>query len=114
MDHNNTLVESLQKCVTACEYCADACLDEDNVSSMVDCIRIDRNCADICSTSLRLLIRNSNRAKSVVEICQGICAECAEECEKHDHEHCQECARACRRCEEQCREYLNRSTVSAE
>lgn len=107
MNYNTTLAESLQECVTACEFCADACLEEDNVSKLAACIRLDRNCADICATSLRLLVRNSNHTGSVIEICREICAECAEECEKHDHDHCEECAQACRRCEEQCRKYLN-------
>lgn len=104
---NNLLIESLQKCVTACENCADACLDEDNLSEMVACIKLDRDCADICATTLCLVVRDSNYMQPIIELCEQICADCAEECEKHDHDHCQECARACRRCEEQCREYLN-------
>lgn len=107
MENNNVLIESLQNCVTTCEYCADACLNEENLSSLVTCIRLDRDCADICAAGLSLLIRDSGYTNPVIELCEQICAECAKECEKHDHDHCRECAQACRRCEELCREYLN-------
>jgi hypothetical protein len=107
INKNSDLVESLQNCITACEYCADACLGEKDPSSLATCIRLDRNCADVCATALRLLIRNSGHTDSIIELCEEICSDCAEECEKHDHDHCEDCARACRRCEEQCRNYLN-------
>lgn len=107
MDKNNTLIESLQNCITACNYCASSCLDEDNVASMTDCIKKDWDCASICSMTLDLLLNDSDHTIKAVELCKDICAECAEECEKHDHDHCQECADACRRCEEHCRNYLN-------
>lgn len=107
MGNNNALIEALQKCATACENCADACLHEDNLSEMVACIRLDRDCANVCTTALYMTIRDSEYIRSILTLCEQICADCAEECEKHDHDHCQQCARACRRCEEQCREYLN-------
>lgn len=107
MENNNVLIEALQNCVTACEYCADACLNEESLSSLVTCIRLDRDCADICAAALTLLIRDSSYTRSVIELCEQTCADCAEECEKHEHDHCRECAEACRRCEELCREYLN-------
>ena len=40
-----SLLDALARCVAACEYCADACLDEDNVQMMVPCIRLDRDCS---------------------------------------------------------------------
>ena len=107
MDKDNVLIESLQNCAAACEQCADACLDEDNVESMIACIRLDRDCADICNTAARLLSRNTDANIALIELCKDICGQCAKECESHDHEHCQRCAHACRRCEEQCRNYLN-------
>ncbi len=35
--------------MTACIHCYDACLKEEHVNMMVECIRLDRECADICS-----------------------------------------------------------------
>ena len=42
------VLDALARCVAACEYCATACLGEDDIAMMVPCIRLDRDCADIC------------------------------------------------------------------
>ena len=47
---NEKLISALGNCINHCNYCADACLDEDNVKMMVDCIRTDRVCAEVCSS----------------------------------------------------------------
>lgn len=106
MENRTHLIQSLQNCVTACNHCAAACLDEDNIEAMRDCIKLDLDCADTCNFALQLLSRNSDNYFRVIELCKDICARCAEECDQHDHDHCQECAKACRRCEEHCRNYL--------
>lgn len=110
MDVYSELVESLENCVAACHNCAASCLEEENVYSMRECIKLDLDCADVCHMALKLLARDSSHAVSVVKLCMGICAECAAECEKHEHDHCQQCAKACRRCEDQCGNYLDRIT----
>jgi hypothetical protein len=106
MQKDNPLITSLQNCLAACEYCASACLDEGKMSSMTECIKTDHDCADICATTIRLLLRDSDQKMTMVELCATICAKCAEECEKHDHDHCIQCAKACRKCEKQCEKYL--------
>lgn len=110
MDIFSNLIESLENCVAACNNCAAACLDEDNVQALTECIKLDLDCGDICQVALKLLIRDTNYAINIVEICKNICAECAAECEKHSHDHCQLCAKACRRCESHCRNFLNSIT----
>lgn len=100
---NKDLLNKLSYCQTTCEHCADACLSEDNVAEMAECIRLDRDCADICDLALKYISRDSKRASSVVELCAEICDECAAECEKHDKGHCKDCAEACRECAEVCR-----------
>jgi len=100
-DHRQ-LIEKLLACVLACEYCANACLHEENVKDMSRCIMLDRDCADICSQAARLFQRNSEIAHQYLLICEEICRMCAEECGKHDHGHCQDCAEACRQCAEAC------------
>lgn len=107
MDIHSELVESLEKCISACNYCAAACLEEDNVESLTECIRLNLDCADTCYWSLQLLTRDSDYLMDVMEICKNICAECAAECEMHEHDHCRECADACTGCEEHCRNYIN-------
>ncbi|GAB4098304.1 four-helix bundle copper-binding protein [Sinomonas halotolerans] len=96
----------------ACTACADACLAEDAVAELARCVRIDLDCADVCSATGNLLSRHSGEdlrmVRIAVEACRIACASCAVECEQHadHHEHCRLCAEACRRCERACAELL--------
>lgn len=110
MDVYSELVESLENCVAACNNCASSCLNEDNVRSMAECIKLNLDCADACHLTLKLLARDSNHAMAVVELCKDICAECAAECEKHEQDHCRQCAKACQRCEMNCNNYISQVT----
>lgn len=105
-NYNNTdLLTALHKCAAACEMCMDACLNEDDLKKMVECIRLDRDCAKICHLTASFVASNSQFDEEIINQCAKICRACAEECEKHHTEHCKECARACRECEEACRSY---------
>ncbi|MDR7330627.1 four-helix bundle copper-binding protein [Corynebacterium guangdongense] len=105
-------IDAALACAQTCTACADACLAEDMVAELRDCIRTDLDCADICATTAALLSRRtgSNRTvlKAQLEACRTACATCAEECENHAamHEHCRICAEACRRCEQACADLL--------
>lgn len=103
---NEKLVHTLGNCINHCNYCADACLDEDDVKMMVKCIRLDRACAEICSTLNQLMISGFEDVEDLVKYCAKICHMCADECSKHDAKHCQDCAEACRQCAEECKAYL--------
>lgn len=46
-------IEALIECGNACTQCADACLSETDVQSMVKCIRLDLDCADICFAEIQ-------------------------------------------------------------
>ena len=109
--------DALLRCVVACFdcgqtclACADACLGEAKVSDLVQCIRLDNDCADLCFAAGALGTRRtgSNEAclRQAIELCAAACAACALECERHAtmHEHCRICAEACRECETACRE----------
>jgi hypothetical protein len=48
---------------------------EENVKMMVECIRLDRDCADACLAALRPMSRNGPLAA-------GLCAACAEACDR--------------------------------
>jgi hypothetical protein len=102
-------IDACLACAQACTSCADACLTEDSVAELIDCIRADLDCADMCEATGRLLsqyaAQPTNLVKAFLDTCAAACRTCAEECEKHAsmHEHCASCARACRRCERACR-----------
>ena len=103
---NIKLIEALNNCITHCNYCAGACLREDDVNMMVECIRLDIACAEVCSTTVKLLAMESPFATEMVAKCMEICKQCADECGKHEHQHCKECSEACRKCAAACEAYL--------
>ncbi|EWC63227.1 Ferredoxin [Actinokineospora spheciospongiae] len=105
-------IDALIACAQACTACADACLSESSVAELTKCVRTDLDCADICSTTARVLSRHTGWdagiRRSLLEACATACESCADECERHAnmHEHCRICAEACRNCEQACRDLL--------
>lgn len=106
---NEQIIHSLGNCINHCNYCADACLDEEDLDHMVSCIRLNRICAEACAAASQILAIHHADAKKLIEYCIKTCDECAEECNKHDHDHCQQCATACRECAEACRKFLEQA-----
>lgn len=96
------LIQTLLNCALACENCATACLQEEDVKMMVPCIRLDRDCADLCLQAARLLQRSSDIALQYLLLCEEICRKCGDECAQHEHDHCRQCAQACRTCADAC------------
>ncbi|MBZ6074802.1 four-helix bundle copper-binding protein [Microvirga puerhi] len=105
-------IEECYDCAQICTSCADACLAEDMVQQLRQCIRLDLDCADICMTTGTLATRrtgtNEQLLNRMLDTCAMACRLCAEECERHarQHEHCRVCAEACRRCEAACRDAM--------
>ncbi len=64
MNHNknNGLIEILNTCISACSYCAIACLEEEDVNMLKNCIKLNLDCADICGLAVSLLARSSAHA----------------------------------------------------
>lgn len=111
-DANDVLIRVVEEafaCAQACVACADACLGEDTVADLTECIRLNLDCADVCITAGKTATRrtgsNEGLVAAMLDACAVACARCAEECETHAgmHEHCRICAEACRSCETACR-----------
>jgi Cys-rich four helix bundle protein (predicted Tat secretion target) len=104
-EQHQELIRALHDCAAECNHCFDACLQEDDVKMLAQCIRLDRECADMCAFLEHAITHNSPFVSELAAVCATICEACAEECEKHadHHEHCRRCAEACRRCAEACR-----------
>lgn len=96
-------IETCLACAQACEHCADACLREPNVAEMVDCIRLDRDCAELCLGAVAFMSRGSQFSLDFCRLCADACEACGAECRKHQMSHCHRCADACERCAEECR-----------
>jgi hypothetical protein len=102
--------EACYQCAEACTACADDCLSEQGqVESLVKCIRLDLDCADICAATGRVVSRQTERDAGVtgaqLAACIAVCKSCADECERHaarGMEHCRVSAEECRTCEQAC------------
>ncbi len=75
-------------------------------------ILINLDCADACGATGRMLSRQTEPNKGVLQAqlraCAEACRACGEMCQQHadHHEHCRICAESCRRCEEACNRLL--------
>lgn len=98
------LIRVLGECVSTCNHCFSACLKEDDVKMMAECIRLDKECAEVCSFTI-LMMHKSKFAAKYLELCKMVCEACAEECGKYQHEHCKRCAEKCKECAQKCQEF---------
>ena len=105
-------IDACYECAQACTACADTCLAEEELPMLVRCIRLNLDCADVCSATGSLLSRQTELeppvARALVQTCVAACRVCAAECDRHaDHmAHCRICAESCRDCERACDELL--------
>lgn len=107
--HYTDVLHSLSMCEQICTSCADACLGEnDHLTKLRRCIRTNLDCADVCSSTARLLVRQTETPNELLHAqlhaCIVACQLCADECEKHAslHDHCKICAETCRHCQARC------------
>src|SRR5205823_3958255 len=105
-------IDACFDCAQTCITCADACLAEPGVATLVGCIRLNLNCATMCSATGEIVSRYLDATDTVgpmqLQACLEACRACAEECEMHAPHmaHCRVCAGVCRQCEEACRRLL--------
>lgn len=102
-----SVIEALNQCAIDCIHCEVACLEEENVKGLVSCIRLDRECAETCLFTAKMLASDAELSGDFLNVCARICNMCGDECEKHaSHmEHCRVCAESCRQCAEECRSF---------
>ncbi len=96
-------IEACLRCSAICHHCAASCLEEEHVGMMAECIRLDMECAAICTATAQVLSMGGSQAKALAMICAQICDDCSLECAKHDNQHCRECSDICHNCANQCR-----------
>jgi hypothetical protein len=96
-------INACNACADSCDHCATACLKEPDVKFLVECIRLNMDCAAICRLAPAYMARGSDFAKQVCAMCADVCEACGQECAKHQVPQCEECAIACKQCEDECR-----------
>ncbi len=101
--HAQSCIEACVGCMQECDRCFNACVSEPNANEMADCIRLDRECAEMCWITIAFISQGSKLMNDLARRCIAACDACATECEKHDMEHCRRCAAACRDCAKECR-----------
>jgi hypothetical protein len=109
------VIDAAYACADTCTACVDACLAEQMVADLRQCIRLNLDCADVCLTCARLATRrtgtNEQLMRQMLDACVIACGLCRDECARHAsaHEHCRLCADACLRCVGACK--LARDTM---
>jgi hypothetical protein len=108
---DNAAISACLSCAVACNMCSDNMIgmeSHDNRELMARCIRLCRECADICSLSASWMSRASLLSNHICRVCVEVCNACAEACEQHapHHELCGPCAAECRRCAAVCLEMI--------
>jgi len=105
-------IDAAYDCAQTCTSCADACLAEQMVHDLRQCIRLNMDCADVCAATASISNRRTGSNEEVIrrmlDTCITACRLCGEECARHasHHEHCRVCAESCRTCERACQEAL--------
>jgi hypothetical protein len=120
-----TIPTQHQAAISACQTCAnicDACSDEMMGAESpyyrelrARCIRLCRECADICSLSVHWMSRSSWLSNDICRLCAEVCNACAEACEQHAPHYrlCGPCAAECRRCATVCMEMVGAGQSSS-
>lgn len=101
--NSDAVLRTIEECIAACNACFAACLEEEDISMMRGCIRLDRECAELCGLLAAAVARNSENVSVYAEAAAKLCEACGNECDRHDHDHCKRCAKACFACLEICK-----------
>jgi hypothetical protein len=104
-------------CAQLCDECSDDMIGMDHKGDselMERCIRLCRECADVCTLTGRWMSRVSPLDQKLYDFCAEVCDECAQACEQHASHHalCGPCGEKCRQCADTCRR-MSESTAKA-
>ncbi|HEY1119428.1 MAG TPA: hypothetical protein VGE43_17065, partial [Acidimicrobiales bacterium] len=68
------VLHHLEECAQTCTMCADACLAENMVAELRRCIRLNLDCADLCTTTAAVLGRqvepDAATVRALIEACR--------------------------------------------
>jgi hypothetical protein len=96
--------ERLDNCLACYRTCFSMatthCLEMGGAHVAPDHLRLMLLCGEICETSAKFLMSNSNLHKETCRVCATVCADCADDCQRVGD--MDECVDACRACAESC------------
>ncbi|OPJ58179.1 hypothetical protein CLORY_37430 [Clostridium oryzae] len=100
-------IDACEKCAQTCYECFEACINEPDLNTRRNCVKMLIECARICETSAALMSMNGMLAIEQCKMCADICDSCEKECRLYQDEHCQKCADVCRICASECRRMID-------
>ena len=100
------LINELTECQAVCNYCFNACLEESDVQMMVRCIKLDKDCSEICGPAISLAASESEFTNDILELLHHGLRSMCPGVRKTFYDHCKECAQACRKCAAACKSYM--------
>jgi hypothetical protein len=110
----DSLVNVIRACFNAgqaCVTCADACIGGQDTVELLQVIRLNNDCSDICIATGKSLSRlyspDWNTLRAQMRSCLQIVQDTSALCQQHArmHEHCRICADSCRACETSLKDY---------
>ena len=105
-------IEELYFCAQVCTSCADACLGEDNVANLTQCIRLNLDCADACVAVGSIATRRTGSNEEVIRAALQLAIEATRKCGAHcgEHasmmEHCRVCHESCEAARKACEDAI--------
>jgi hypothetical protein len=104
--NTESLIQTLTQCARNCDDCTAACLAEDDVNRLKDCIRNNLVCAAACRFTALALQHDSPHLYQIVTLCETVCSTCESSCSQHEHQHCKTCAVVCRESAAECKRWF--------
>lgn|SRR3989338_862887 len=99
----NICIDSCMLCWRDCNEVAETCLNRGNEYAVQGHVDILRTCARVCALSAELMLRNSEFASDLCELCSKIADKCAESCSNFEDKFMKDCAEVCKETAESCR-----------
>ena len=116
--HMEACIQACLACAKICNTCGDDMIGMSHKAAQdltARCIRLCRDCADICLLAAQWMGRASVFSLRMCALCAELCELCAGVCEQHAPHHplCGDCAKECRRCAEMCHKMVLESVPAA-
>lgn len=103
----NNAAQHAQQCEAICINTIQYCIQMGGAHAEPSHVAILQDCADICGSAAKFMLRASSQHRKVTEACADICEACADSCDKFPNDaQMTACADACRACAAVCRAQL--------
>lgn len=105
-NQNITMDQCIQNCLTCFKVCEESIAKYIYRPQILDTTLLGhlKACSEICQTSVKFMIMESQFHPLTCGVCADVCKVCADSCEDFDAKELKECIDACRRCAETCGE----------